>query len=199
MAENAKKYKEQGFPVIKVKLGETKEKDAERIHLVREAIGYELPLRIDANQGWSFDTAVSVLQEIGKYNIQFCEQPMRYWDDDKLPELRKLSPVKIMADESVYDHHDAKRLIKAGACDYVNIKFSKSGGLLEAKKINEAIVIFKLNVKEYPDSWNVYDSLGEAYMNNGENKLAIENYEKSVQLNPDNTGGKNMLKKLNPK
>ena len=94
-------------------------------------------LRIDANQGWSFETAVSVLQEIGKYDIQFCEQPMRYWDDDRLPELRKLSPVKIMADESVYDHRDAKRLIKAGACDYVNIKFSKSGGLLEAKKINE--------------------------------------------------------------
>jgi L-alanine-DL-glutamate epimerase-like enolase superfamily enzyme len=92
-------------------------------------------LRIDANQGWSFETAVHVLQQIEKYNVQFCEQPMRYWEDDQLPALRKLSPVKIMADESVFDHHDAKRLLLAGACDYVNIKFSKSGGILEATKI----------------------------------------------------------------
>lgn len=42
-----------------------------------------------------------------------------------------------MADESVFDHHDAERLIASGGCDYVNIKFSKSGGILEAEKINE--------------------------------------------------------------
>ena len=62
---------------------------------------------------------------------------MRHWYDDRLPELRKLSPVKIMADESVFTHYDARRLAINEACDYVNIKFSKSGGILEAKKINE--------------------------------------------------------------
>jgi L-alanine-DL-glutamate epimerase-like enolase superfamily enzyme len=62
---------------------------------------------------------------------------MRHWDDEKLPALRKISPVSIMADESVFDHHDAERLIRSDACDYVNIKFAKSGGILEAKKINE--------------------------------------------------------------
>jgi L-alanine-DL-glutamate epimerase-like enolase superfamily enzyme len=93
-------------------------------------------LRIDANQGWDYETAKHVLNEIGKYNIQFCEQPMRSWDDDKLPKLKKKSPIKIMADESVFNHHDAQRLIKADACDYVNIKFSKSGGIVEATKIN---------------------------------------------------------------
>jgi L-Ala-D/L-Glu epimerase len=137
MATTAKDFKEKGVRIIKIKLGKNGEEDIERVKQIRSAIGDNLILRIDANQGWSFDTAVSVLQEIGKYNIQFCEQPMRYWDDDNLPALRKLSPIKIMADESVFDHHDVKRLIKAGACDYVNIKFSKSGGILEAKKINE--------------------------------------------------------------
>ncbi|HWB93733.1 MAG TPA: enolase C-terminal domain-like protein, partial [Puia sp.] len=68
--------------------------------------------------------------------IQFCEQPMRHWDDHHLPGLRRQSPIKIMADESVFDHHDAARLIAAGACDYVNIKFAKSGGILEATKID---------------------------------------------------------------
>src|SRR5688572_15284170 len=62
---------------------------------------------------------------------------MRYWDDDKLPELVKASPVKIMADESVFDHYDAERIIKAKACHYVNIKFAKSGGIHEAIKIHD--------------------------------------------------------------
>lgn len=136
MAATAREYKTKGVRIIKIKLGKNGEEDIERVKQIRLAVGYDLELRIDANQGWSFDTAVSVLKEIGKYNIQFCEQPMRRWEDDKLPELRRLSPVKIMADESVFDHHDAERLIKARSCDYVNIKFSKSGGISEAKKIN---------------------------------------------------------------
>ncbi len=136
MAQMAIEYKEKGVRIIKIKLGKRGDEDVERVKQIRQAVGDDLLLRVDANQGWSFETAVRVLQEIGKYNIQFCEQPMRYWDDEKLPALRKLSPVKIMADESVFDHHDARRLINAGACDYVNIKFSKSGGILEATKIN---------------------------------------------------------------
>ena len=136
MASTALNFKKKGVRIIKIKLGKNGDDDIERVKQIRSAVGNDLLLRIDANQGWGFDTAVKVLQEIGQYNIQFCEQPMRHWDDDKLPALRKLSPVKIMADESVFNHHDAKRLIRADACDYVNIKFSKSGGILEAMKIN---------------------------------------------------------------
>jgi hypothetical protein len=68
--------------------------------------------------------------------------------------------------------------------------------LLRDDKIEEAIAIFKLNVSEHPRAWNVYDSLGEAYMKQGEKELAIENYQKSLELNPNNTNGKEMLKKL---
>ena len=136
MANTAIAYKAKGVRIIKIKLGKKGEEDIERVKQIRLAVGEDILLRIDANQGWNFETAVTVLQKIEKYNIQFCEQPMRHWEDENLPALRKLSPVKIMADESVFDHHDAKRLLKAGACDYVNIKFSKSGGILEATKIN---------------------------------------------------------------
>jgi o-succinylbenzoate synthase len=135
MAENAKKYKEQGFPVIKVKLGETREKDAERIHLIREAIGYELPLRIDANQGWDVKTAIAVLKELKRYNIQHCEEPIARWDFMRLRKVRKKSPIPIMADESCCDHHDAERLIDLEACDMLNIKLGKSGGIYDALKI----------------------------------------------------------------
>lgn len=136
MAEKAIRFKADGVSMIKVKLGKSAKEDIERIHQIRAAVGEEIILRIDANQGWSFDDAKTALLGIAPFHIQFCEQPMRHWDDDRLPELRRSVPVKIMADESVFDHHDARRLIAAGACDYVNIKFAKSGGILEATKID---------------------------------------------------------------
>lgn len=71
--------------------------------------------------------------------------------------------------------------------------------LLENEKVKEAIEIFKLNVSEHPESSNVYDSLGEAYMEAGENELAIWNYEKSLELNPNNENAKKMLEELRKK
>ncbi|MEP3208203.1 MAG: amidohydrolase family protein [Maribacter sp.] len=68
--------------------------------------------------------------------------------------------------------------------------------LLQLEKPQEAIAIFKLNVQAFPDSWNVYDSLGEAYMAIGQKKLAIQNYQKSIALHPENEYGKEQLKKL---
>lgn len=136
MAKTAADFVARGVKIIKVKLGKDASQDVLRIQKIHESIGPDIPLRVDANQGWNFDEAVYALQALGAFNIQFCEQPMRHWHDDLLPMLKKISPVKIMADESVFNHYDAKRLIIAEACDYVNIKFSKSGGILEAIKIN---------------------------------------------------------------
>lgn len=68
--------------------------------------------------------------------------------------------------------------------------------LLVQKKTDDAIKVFQLNVKEYPQNWNCYDSLGEAYMNAGQKDLAIENYARSVELNPKNQNGVDALKKL---
>ena len=71
--------------------------------------------------------------------------------------------------------------------------------LMESGKRHEAIELFKLNVRLYPESWNVYDSLGEAYAAAGDTALAIQNYEKSIQLNPKNEAGKAALAKLKGK
>ncbi|UCE07743.1 MAG: serine hydrolase [bacterium] len=71
--------------------------------------------------------------------------------------------------------------------------------LLRNKKINDAIEIFKLNVEAYPEAYNTYDSLGEACMKNGDKELAIKNYKKSLELNPDNTNAVKMLKNLEEK
>ena len=68
--------------------------------------------------------------------------------------------------------------------------------LLGKNRFKEAIEIFKLNVEEYPKAFNVYDSLGEAYMNNGDKELAIKNYEKSLKLNPENLNAVERIKRL---
>lgn len=71
--------------------------------------------------------------------------------------------------------------------------------LLKDGRLKDAIAIFKLNVSEHPDSWNVYDHLGEAYFKNGDTELAVENYKKSLELNPDNGNARVMLKRLKKK
>ena len=68
--------------------------------------------------------------------------------------------------------------------------------MIKENKLEEAIKLFKLNVEEYPESANVYDSLGEGYMNNGQIDLAIENYERSLELNPDNNNVREILRQL---
>jgi hypothetical protein len=71
--------------------------------------------------------------------------------------------------------------------------------LLGNNRLKEAIEIFKFVVSEYPESYNAYDSLGEAFMNAGEKELALKNYKKSLELNPQNENAKKMLEDLTKK
>lgn len=137
MAQTAIEFKEKGVRMIKVKLGKNAVEDVERMRLIRQAVGNDMILRIDANQGWSFEDAAFALTAIGEFDIQFCEQPMRKWNDELLPELCKISPIPLMADESVFTHYDAERIIRNKAAAFINIKFAKSGGIHEALLINE--------------------------------------------------------------
>ncbi|HSJ55788.1 MAG TPA: enolase C-terminal domain-like protein, partial [Anaerolineae bacterium] len=73
---------------------------------------------------------------LAPFGIEYCEQPVAAWDVDGLRQVRAASSIPIMADESVFDHHDAHRLTAAGACDYLNIKLAKCGGLGTALKID---------------------------------------------------------------
>lgn len=136
MAATAMEFVQKGVRIIKIKLGKDPEEDIERVRLIRAAVGASVHLRIDANQGWDPDGARQALKALGAYDIQFCEQPMRTYNDHFLPALHAASPVPIMADESVYTHYDAERMIRTKSCRYVNIKLAKSGGILEALAIN---------------------------------------------------------------
>jgi L-alanine-DL-glutamate epimerase-like enolase superfamily enzyme len=98
-------------------------------------VGAEIPLRIDANQGWEFNEAINTLQALSIFDIQHCEEPIARWNYIRLPEVRNASPIPIMADECCGDEHDAERLIAIEACDYMNIKLGKSGGIYKARKM----------------------------------------------------------------
>lgn len=135
MSADAQEIKDRGFHVIKVKLGDDPEKDIFRIKAIRAQIGNEIPLRLDANQGWSADSAIHVLNELAPYNIQFCEEPIPRWNFMELPQVNRKSRVMIMADESCCDHHDAQRLIDLQAVPSFNIKLGKSSGIFKAQKI----------------------------------------------------------------
>ncbi len=135
MAKDALKIKNQGYPAIKVKLGKNGPTDVARIKAIRAAVGNEIPIRIDANQGWKVKEAIETLNALAVYDIQHCEEPIARWKFMKLPKLKKHSPIPIMADECCGDEHDAEKLIALNACQYFNIKLGKSGGIYKGLKI----------------------------------------------------------------
>ncbi len=135
MAAQALAFKNEGFYAIKIKLGTNVADDLARVKAIRSAVGPDIPLRVDANQGWSLNVAAQTLKAIAAYDIEYCEEPISKNAYTDLPHLRAQSPIPIMADESVFDHFDALRLIKLGACDFLNIKLSKAGGIHHARKI----------------------------------------------------------------
>lgn len=135
MVAHAIKLKKDGFEILKVKLGGDPDTDIARMKAIREAVGEEIAIRIDANQGWNYEGALTALNGMKDLNLQYCEEPIPRWDWLRLPELRKNSPIKIMADESCFDEHDAANLIKFDAADMFNLKMGKSAGIYRAQKI----------------------------------------------------------------
>jgi L-alanine-DL-glutamate epimerase-like enolase superfamily enzyme len=135
MAKDAVKAVNKGFKALKVKVGVNPAEDVERIKLIRQAVGDNIDVRLDANQGWTPKQAIEVLNKIERFNIQFAEQPVPAEDMKGLVNVRKNSPIPVMADESVHSPEDALSLIKAEAVDFINIKLMKSGGMLKGRKI----------------------------------------------------------------
>jgi L-alanine-DL-glutamate epimerase-like enolase superfamily enzyme len=136
MAGRAAAFKARGFTVIKVKLGTDLATDLARMRAIRAAVGAEFPIRIDANQGWSRVTAKAALAALVEFRPELVEQPVVRWDIEGLAELKRGSSVPIMADEALFDEHDALRLVRAEACDYFNIKLAKSAGIRTALHID---------------------------------------------------------------
>ena len=137
MASSAKEIMLRGFPAIKVKLGAGMGQDVESIRQIRAAVGMDIPIRIDANQAWNIDEAIQILKALEPYRIQHCEAPIRKGQFAALANIRRNSPIPIMADESCCTPFDTEQLIQFQSCDSINIKLGKSAGLFAALKIIE--------------------------------------------------------------
>jgi L-alanine-DL-glutamate epimerase-like enolase superfamily enzyme len=137
MAQAALLARERGFSALKVKLGGAGnlEVDLERFRRIRQRVGSEIELRVDANQAWrELDTerAVSVLAGLG---AALLEQPVAKDRLDVLARITRTSPLPIVADESVFGAADALKVVQLGAAHALNIKLTKAGGISEALDI----------------------------------------------------------------
>lgn len=165
-------------------------------------------IRRDSNNKYNFvrsegsgaagggDPAAKRAEIFTAVQIQFSDTT----NEARLIDSDTLVPFELLMTGKVAEAMDGYRKIKKDESDNASINEARLNNLgyalMRQKKMPEAISIFKLNVEFYPEAWNTYDSLGEAYMNNGDKELAIANYKKSLTLNPQNSNGVEMLKKL---
>lgn len=133
--DKARAIKSRGFNIIKIKLGLNDRDDLARLIHISEAVGPEVKLRIDANQGWDRMQAIRNLSTYSEFNIEFCEQPCRVNDVNGMRFVSDHTRIPIMADESLFSPTNALDLIAGNVAPYFNIKFSKSGGIYNAIKI----------------------------------------------------------------
>lgn len=127
-----------GFDVLKIKLGTVPSEDKERISAIASVVGKEIPIRLDANQAWAAKDAVEICEFAMKsgMNIELVEQPVHYRDIDGLEYVTKNTSADILADESAFSYYDVCEILKRGAADMINIKLMKCGGLYEAERIH---------------------------------------------------------------
>ena len=109
--------------------------DVERVRRIREAVGPEVSLRVDANQGWDRPTALRAIRAMEPYGLDFVEQPVPRWDLEGLALVGKSVAVPIMADESCFTPHDALAIARAGGVSILGLKVTKSAGLLDTMAV----------------------------------------------------------------
>ncbi|MBE5962223.1 MAG: dipeptide epimerase [Lachnospiraceae bacterium] len=126
-----------GYRILKVKVGKEGLADVKRMKEIRNAVGPDIKIRVDANQGWEPKEAVRIIHalEDANVNAELVEQPVKADDFSGMQFVTSRVNTKILADESVFSAKDAIRIIEGRAADLINIKLMKTGGIHEAVKI----------------------------------------------------------------
>jgi L-alanine-DL-glutamate epimerase-like enolase superfamily enzyme len=136
MVEHSLEYYDQGVRGFKAKIGSDPRRDAESLKAMREALGYKVSFRADANQGYTPKEAIKMCRLVEKYDVdlELLEQPCKKWDLDGMARVVKAVDTPIEADESAFSLFDVMRIIKKGAADVINAKVAKAGGCYGVKK-----------------------------------------------------------------
>ncbi len=129
--------KQRGFSCVKLKVGITQNHatEIERIAAARSALGPDIQLRLDANEGWVFEEAKAILSQCVSYHIQYVEQPLSRRDLTGLQHLRRMVSIPVALDESVADVESARTVLRYGAADVLVIKPQLAGGLYASRQI----------------------------------------------------------------
>jgi len=127
----------EGYTALKLKVGTDAILDIKRVQEIRAAVGYDIKIRLDANQGWNPKEAVRTIRKFEDLglNIELIEQPVMARDFVGLKYVTDHVETNIMADESAFGPYEVFQLLSMGACDLINIKLMKAGGLHNAIKI----------------------------------------------------------------
>src|SRR5699024_5877752 len=143
LAKQAIEAVNDGYDELKMKLGTTPEEDVARVKAVREAIGPEVLIRVDVNQGWgTVQTARHTMKQLEPYDVTWVEQPIRQMDVSLFKRLKERVAQPLMADESMVNAQNLRTLIEDESVDYINIKLMKSGGIYPAYQLATQAELF---------------------------------------------------------
>ena len=144
MVSDSLKAVARGYDCLKMKVGVNPELDVARLSAVRNAVGKDIVIRIDANQAWNAKQAVRILDQMREkgLDIEFVEQPVPAADLEGMRYVTRHASVPVLADESVFSPADALRIMQTGAADFVNIKLMKCGGITNALRIASAAEVY---------------------------------------------------------
>jgi L-alanine-DL-glutamate epimerase-like enolase superfamily enzyme len=142
----ARKWAAEGFRTFKLKVGLPG--DVTQVATVRQTLGDEIEIRVDANGAWSVDDAADRLSALERHRIELAEQPVGTFE--QMVDLRRRVEVRVSADESLVSAYDARRARDLGACDVAAVKVAKVGGLGAALEIAETMPSYLSSSLEGP-------------------------------------------------
>lgn len=146
LAIQAKEAIDEGYKEIKMKLGKEPMIDIQRVKAVREAVGDDIPIRVDVNQGWrTVQVASEAMGLLTPYNVSWVEQPISQMDVSLFKRLRKTTSIPLMADESMVTPENLRTLIHDQSVEYINIKLMKSGGIYPSYQLATQAELFGIN------------------------------------------------------
>ncbi|MGH2954805.1 MAG: mandelate racemase/muconate lactonizing enzyme family protein [Solirubrobacterales bacterium] len=146
VAADAEGWAARGFTTFKLKLGVGD--DLQQVAAVREAVGGDARIRVDANGTWSVDDAIAILDRLEPLGIELAEQPAAGLRE--LAAVREASTVRIAADESIASRKEAAKAVSTGACDLATVKLAKVGGMGRAAGIAAELPVYLSSALDGP-------------------------------------------------
>jgi len=143
---DAVKFVQDGFRSLKMRVGTSLVVDLQRLKAIRDAVGSDIEISMDANCAWSEKNAIKSIKAMERYELEYVEQPVRPWDILGLANVKRHVDTPIVADESAQSTEQIMNLISADAADLFHLKVAKLGGVLNTRR---AISIIEASGKDY--------------------------------------------------